>query len=442
MRSVSLTQRLVSRVRRGRPLAIAVGAGVVTLAACAELTSLEQDAPSRVLSREVVTPENVELLVTSLISDYECALAAYIVTTAHIGDEFIDAQLSQAGWDYDRRTILPSFNTYSGIACGAAQVTGLYTPLQVARYQAQITLDALQGWTDEQVANRSLYAATAAAHAGYAITLLGESMCSAAIDLGPEMSRAELLALAEQRFTTAIDAATTANNSSVLNMARVGRARVRLAQNKTAEARADAVLVPAGFVREATYSAAPAPTRRQNIVNTQQFLGLFASVDTSFRNLTFGGVPDPRVQVSDAGRNGHDGTTRVWRADKYPAASSPIPIASYDEAQLIVAEIDAASGTPTGIASAVAIINGLHSRVGLPPYAGGTAAEVLAQVREERRRELFLEGQRFGDIIRLDVTVRPLAGTPFAKGSNYGPDRGAQLCLPVPDLEKNNNPNF
>lgn len=431
-----------------RGLLVAVAA-LVTTAACSELTSLEQDAPSRVLARDLISPDNAQLLVTSAISDFECALAAYIVTTGLVGDELIDAQLSQAGWDYDRRTVLPSFNTYSGINCGALQVTGLYTPLQIARHQAQVILDALEGWTDAEVANRSSLIAQAATHAAYAITLLGESMCSAAIAGGPEMDRAELFALAEERFTTAITAATTANNAAMLSTARVGRARARLAQNKTAEARADAALVPAGFSRTATYSPPPAPGRRQNIVHTQQFIGLFASVDPSFRNLTVGGVADTRVPVAQAFTatgaplKGHDATTDIWRTTKYPAAGSPIPIASYDEAQLIVAEIDAASGSPAGVASAVAIINDLRTRANLPLYAGGTAAEVQAQVREERRRELFLEGQRFGDIIRFDITMTPALGQPFpVKGGVYGTDRGSQLCFPLPDLERNNNPNF
>jgi hypothetical protein len=437
----------VAQRRAGRFIGKAMGplavAALVFSGACAELTSLEQDAPSRVLARDLIEPANAQLLVTSAISDYECALAQYIVATGLVGDELIDAQLAQVGWDYDRRTIAPSMTTYSGVNCGALQVPGLYTPIQVARYQADVILTALEGWSDAEVANRTDLIAQAAAHGGYSLVLLGEAMCSAAIDGGPELTRAQIFAEAEARFTTAITAATTTNNAAILNMARVGRARARLNQNKTAEARADAVLVPSGFVRNATYSPPPAAGRRQNVVHTQQFIGLFSSVDPSFRNLTFGGVADPRVTVVNSGATGHDRTTVIWRTTKYPTAGSPIPIASYDEAQLIIAEIDAATGTATGIASAVGIINDLHTRANIPPYAGGTAAEVQAQVREERRRELFLEGQRFNDIVRFDLTLSPAAGQPFpVKGGLYGTDRGSQLCFPLPDLERNNNPNF
>lgn len=413
--------------------------------ACSELTNLEQEAPSRVRASDLLVPANAQLLVTSAIGDFECALANYIVAGGLVGDELIDAQLSQVGWDYDRRTIVPSLTTYATAQCGGRQVPGVYTPISIARFQADAILTALQGWTDAEVANRNDLIAHAAAYAGYGLILLGEAMCTAAIDGGPELSRAQVFAEAEARFSTAITAAQAGNNTSVLNMARVGRARARLNQNKLAEARTDAILVPSGFVRNATYSNANA--RRENLVNGQMFVGLFSSVDPSFRGLTFGGVADPRVpvvQVRDANNNpqlGHDRATEIWRTTKYGSLSSPIPIASYDEAQLIVAEVDAANAAT--FANAITIINDLHARAGIPAYAGGTQAEVQAQVREERRRELFLEGQRLGDIVRFNVTLSPAAGTAYpVKGGVYGSAQGNQACFPLPDVERNNNPNI
>jgi hypothetical protein len=174
---------------------------LVLSGACGELTSLEQEAPARVIANDLIAPENAQLLVTGAISDLECALAQYIVATALIGDEFIDAQLSQQGWDYDRRSLIPALTAYASATCNATQVPGLYTPLQVARYQSDVILTALEGWTDQQVTNRTDLIAQAAAHAGYAITYLAESMCTAAIDGGAEMTRAELFAAAEDRFT-------------------------------------------------------------------------------------------------------------------------------------------------------------------------------------------------------------------------------------------------
>jgi hypothetical protein len=409
--------------------------------ACSELTSLDQEAPSRVLASDLYKPSNANLLVISAVSDFECALANYIVAGGLVGDELIDSQLGQAGWDHDRRTIVPSLTTYSTSVCGGTQFVGPYTPINVARYQADKILQSLEGWTDAEVPNRNSLIAIAAAHAGYSLTLLGEAMCSAAIDVGPELTRAQVFAEAEVRFNRAIDAATAATNDSILNQARVGRARVRLQLNNLAGARSDAILVPSTFVRNGSYSGPPAAGRRQNLVHTQQFTGFFSSVDPSFRGLTVEGVADTRVTVADAGRNGHDNITRVWRTSKYAAPNSPIPIASYDEAQLIVAEVDAADAGTAG--NAVTIINGLRARASLPAYTGGTTqAEVQTLVREERRRELFLEGHRLADIIRFNITLSPAAGTPFKSGGVYGSDVGSQACFPLPDVERNNNPNL
>lgn len=407
------------------------------LSACDVGKILEQEVPSRVGAATLTDPAFAQLLVDGAAGDLECALTQYIVATGLVGDELLDAQLSQAGWDFDRRTIFPASAPYGTTQCGAAQVPGLYLPLSVARFQADDVLLKLQGWTDAQVPNRSQLIGQSAAYAGFSLVLLGEAMCSAAIDLGPELTRTQLFTEAESRFSTAISAAQATNNQSVLDAARIGRARARLNLGKLAEARTDAVLVPDNVRWVATYSSAI--PRRENVVWSHMYRGLFSTVDSSYRNVTWSGVPDPRVGVVDAGVNGADGKTRIFRHTKYPLVSSPIPIARSAEARLVVAEADLAAGNP---ASAVTIINQLHSSAGIPPYIGGTAAEIKAQIVEERRREFFLEGQRLGDIIRYGQTVRPLAGTAFSKGGTYGPGTGSQICFPLPDVERNNNPSI
>ncbi len=424
------TAPMASRWRGWRYAYVALFAG--TLVACDEITSLDQEAPSRLVANDLYQPENAQLLVTSTISDYECALAQYIIAAGLVGDELIDAQLSQQGWDYDRRTIVPALNAYATFACGSTQVPGYYTPISIARATADKILASLEGWTDQEVPGRQGLIAQAAAHAGYALVLLGESACSAALDGGPELTPVQILTEAESRFTKAMAAAQAANNTDMLNMARVGRARARVGLKKFADAKTDAALVPDAYVHGANYSAAT--FRRENLVNTQFYRGLYASVDPSFRGLTVGGQPDTRVPVEDAGVVGHDRQTRIWRTKKYPTSASPIPIASGDEAILLVAEADLEAGNLT---AAVTGINKLRAKASLPLYAGGTAVEVRAQLIDERRRELYLEGQRLGDIIRFNIPQSPTAGTPFPiKGGTYG----NQLCFPLPDVERNNNP--
>jgi hypothetical protein len=50
-------------------------------------------------------------------------------------------------------------------------------------------------------------------------------MCSAAINIGPELTPAQLFAEAKIRFDSAVVAATAANDPTTLNFALLGRAR-------------------------------------------------------------------------------------------------------------------------------------------------------------------------------------------------------------------------
>jgi hypothetical protein len=413
-----------------------VGVVCLTLAACSDITSLKQDAPSRIKAGDLETPENAPLLVASAVGDFECALGDYIVAAGAVGDELANANLANRIWDFDRRTILPSNTVYSSQSCDDGDPT-VYTTLSTARFDADNALRLLDGWTDEQVPGRIGLIATAAAYAGYSLVLLGEGMCSAALDVGPELTPAQILTEAEARFTRAIEAATTAADDQTLNLALVGRARARLDLGNKEGAAADAALVPAGFVVEATYSAAK--TQRENLVFTALYRDLLYTVDVPFRDVTFGGVPDPRVSVADAGTAGADVTVEIFQPLKYPAIESPIPVAKWEEAQLILAEADVAAGD---VAGAVGIINTLHTNAGLPAYGGGTPEEVLSQIIDERRRELFLEGQRLGDIIRYGLPLFPAPGTPFPVGGTDTGVYGTQVCFPLPSVERNNNPNI
>ena len=92
------------------------------------------------------------------------------------------------------------------------------------------------------------------------------------------------------------------------------------------------------------------------------------------------------------------------------------------------------------VAGAVAAINAVRATRNIAPYdaTGQTNADIQAQILEERRRELYLEGHRLGDLRRNNLPLLPAAGTPFTSGGVYG----TQSCFPLPDVEKINNPNI
>jgi hypothetical protein len=178
--------------------------------------------------------------------------------------------------------------------------------------------------------------------------------------------------------------------------------------------------------------------RRLNQIFVSINQSAWATVDPSFRGLTINGAPDPRVAVSNSGNTG-TANVPLWTADKYPSLSTVMPIARWAEAQFIIADAKLAANDIPG---AVAAINAVRaSRTGVPAYdaTGQSAAQVLTQLVEDRRRELFLEGHRLGDLRRYNLPMQPLAGTTYPSSSGT---YGAQACFPLPDVERINNPSI
>jgi TonB-dependent SusC/RagA subfamily outer membrane receptor len=153
-------------------------------------------------------------------------------------------------------------------------------------------------------------------------------------------------------------------NHSLLQGALVGRARAYLDLGQGSQAVADAEKVPANFVFNVTASAVSG--RRNNRIFAQigegSTGGTALSVGESYRAVTFGGVPDPRVRVVDANRKASDNTP-IFFQKKYNSLSDPIPLATGDKAKLIIAEV-------RGGQAAVDIINQFHTRAGIPAFQG------------------------------------------------------------------------
>jgi hypothetical protein len=419
----------VLRFRAPRGVAGLLALLVLASAACDTDDLLKVDAPSQMPAEDLENPANAGLLVNGAVADFECAYGAFVTVQGIMSDELVDAQLGAAAWFYDRRDAGTNPASAYGInTCTSSQTPGVYRPLSTARWAADNALGFLEGWSDDEVANRQSLIAQAALYAGLSYNLLGMAMCSAAIDGGPEVTATDLLRSAETRFTTAMQAASAAGLSDVGTAAQAGRARVRLYLGDDAGALADAEAVPLGFSYDAT--ASQDNSRRYNRVFHSNILNTNYSIEQQSRNLTTGGVEDPRTLTSSADENANDGTI-LWVQHKYPDYGSPIPVVTGGEALLIRAEIE-------GGGAAVGYINQLRDRHSLPHFGGGSEAEVRDALVEERRRELWLQGHRQYDIHRFDVPLVPAPGTAYPKGGSYG----STSCLPLPDIERFNNPNI
>ena len=431
-------------MRRG--LVAAIGVAMVSGAgACSDIFSLEQENPGQLSTSTLFVPGNAQLLTNGAVSDFECAFSRYVVASGLLMDELIAAIASSNNFDYERRT-LPTNAPYGTASCASsAQSPAVYTALSVARATADTALARMEGWTDAEVPGRQRLIARLAAYAGYSLILLGEGMCSAAINLGTEITSDSVFAEAVLRFDKAIATATPINNDTLLYFSRLGRARALQRRGQIAAAGTEAALVPATFANGTPFVITTSPDsvnpRRQNFVWVHTGQNSYSSVDSGFRNVLLpNGQPDPRVATTNTGRNGTaPGGVVVWTANKHNAFRAPMPIAKYAEAQLIVAEARVAAGDLGG--AQTAINNARNTRPGMPQYdaTGQTAAQVRTQIIEERRRELFLEGHRLGDVRHFNLPLNPATNTPYTTGGGV---YGDQRCFALPDVERINNPNI
>lgn len=432
-----MTMTFIRRWRRGaRSVAGWLSAAVIAgpIIGCNSISdALNVTAPDQINAKTLQDPTFATLLVNSTVGDFECAYGAFVAVGGLLSDELRDVSITAARWPYDRRDVQTSDANYSTATC-ASSTPGVYTPISTARFTADTIAAQLKVWTDAQVPNRSDLLAKALIYAGYDRIMLGEMFCSAAINRGPELTSAQVLAQAEDYFTQGLAAAQTAGDAQLTTLAYMGRARARLDQNNPTGADADAHNVPPGFVYNSTADVTSG--LRTNRVY-QQFNFKYASVDSAFLGLTVpngsgGTVPDTRIRDSVTGVKGADAATPLIVSTKYPSGASPIPIGSYQEAQLIIAEVE-------GGQVAVSIINNLRVAAGLPgAFQSSDPTVIHNQVIIERSRELYLQGTRAYDIRRLTLPLNPAAGTPYLHGGVYG----TEVCFPLPDVEVNSNPNI
>jgi hypothetical protein len=430
-----------------RALAIPGALAFTALTGC-DLNKILQVQPANLIPAvDLEKPESAGLLVTGVASDFDCAFNSYVVVGALLGEEFEDGLQTADRWPYDQRNISPSQARYSRNSCTAL---GIYAPLHGARVSANNVRRLVEGWTDVQVPNvRQQHIARLAAYEAWSQLLLAEAFCETVfstvngeeIVYGTKLTRAQALDTAIVRFTQAIDVATTigignAAADSIRYFALVGRARAYHDLGNMVAARADAAIVPAAFVWNVTASNANA--RRQNRVFQESNLTTVpsSSVGARYRQATY--TSDPRIPVTNRNLLSNGTNVPLWAQRKYLAVTSSIPAATGLEMQLLIAEADIATNT----ANTLAIIATMRTAGAQGAYTGTTAAEHLAEIIDQRRRALFLTGTHFGDIIRYNLQISPASGATTPWNQSFGPDLGSQLCLPLPEVEIQNNPNL
>jgi len=368
-----------------------VGALSVALALGACKDVLEVSNEQDILDQNLDSPDAVTPLMNGVIGDFAVAYANAIDIIGLFGQELIHTG---------------SFPTWREVETGIGtrpSSTGndVYRNASRAIWVADTAAVRFRAALPD--AEKRFELATVLMWGGFAHFLLADNFCEVTFHNGPALTPKQGYERAKAIFDDAITVAAAANRNDVRNGALGGRARAKLMLGDYAGARADAQLIPQGFVLRAVYGN---NSRENNAVatNTTTLIRREAGVNPRFYKGDVRYKTDPRTPFRDKGdtAKGPDPTRQLVEQLKYPARDTPIPVFTWQEARLIEAEAEIRLANPT---RAITLINQVRTAANLPAYAGAaTEQAVLAQLIYERSAELWLQAQSLNDWRRFNLT--------------------------------------
>ena len=434
---------MTSRLFRPAVAALAAVGLSVALGACSDLLSVEN--PGAIQDTQLNDETLAPALVQSAVADFQRMYSDLAYYSAVITDEAVTGHNFETIKEIDLRLAKPNNGTVN---------SGVYTPLQRARFSGDSISGRLRVIYGDS-ASKSIGLARTLAYAGYGSMLLGEFMCEAPVDpTAASLNWDDLMRRALDRFDESIVVATAARQGnakavgsadSILAMAHVGAARAALNLGDMARAIEHGSKVPPAITLWV-----PHATDKSYLENT--FYGAThgnnrnLGVDSYFRFLG-----DTRVRHTKTSRTGHNGLTLLWTPFQSPSfgewaptldvdfeKTTPMRFASGLEARYIVAEAKGA------VQETVDLINE-RRKVGDPAATDISLSlgdeGIMAELRNQRRRDFFLDGHRLGDLRRYqklyNIDLFPTGPHPNVEWGNYGSNQ----CFLLPIEETTGNPN-
>jgi hypothetical protein len=388
---------------------------------------LEVSNPGPLADDALNSPTAMSGLVTGMSFDLSRAMDAVTQATAIMGDELFHGGSYAAEGLFNRGIIRDE------------DVNGHWGDMHRARWVAESGILRLKQVLGDTEFDKSPLAARANIYAGLANRVLGEQVCEAVYDGGPNEPFSTHFTRAEAEFTEAIRIAnnlTGAIKDSLLRAANGGRAAVRAWQGKWAEAVADAQQVPTSFVFVAPFSTNTGAENNDLVNETNNRLE-YTVFNTQWAQV----FKDPRVPwdtVKTSGgaiQKGQDGKTNFFRQRKYNGLGADIPLVKGTEMLMLRAE---AALRGDDVAAAMVLINQqrafYHTTANpLPALSATTADEAWPILQKERGAVLWLESRRFWDLRRWNAEPAPIKNT-------YLDAR--DKCIPISRNEKESNVNL
>jgi len=438
---------------------------VVGLAACSKV--LDVDNPAQLDEALLDDPALVSVLVGGVVGDFQNMYSDPFVWR---GSMFTDEQITGVNWEQTARLSQRIVQYDEGDA------DLMFSDLSRARSQADSIAGRMKGGLSESPSNDPELAMVLA-YAGYSYIILADAMCEATVNVGSTLYQpVELYGIAIERFNEAMAIANAAGPNTglsnkrtvgdLIDMINVGLSRANLNAGNNAAAMAAAAKVPAGFYWWVEYNESD--NRTYNVLETR-ISGANHTIGVH-PNFIAGGpdnwlkqnlepfLTDPRVQHDPNWVTGHNALSPLYKPksglmfDNYNGATiatggtpatyergTNIAMASYIEAMQNYYEAAGPNGTgPLG--TTLEFVNARRAFGNQAPVdLSGDA--LMAELRWQRGKDLFMGGYRLGDLrrwLREGMDLFPSGEHPTAEWGQYGD----ATCYPLPIEEYEGNPNI
>jgi hypothetical protein len=415
---------------------------------------LEVSNPERIAEEDLDDALLVNVLTNSVIGAFS---SVYDDPFLWRGSMFTDEQITGINWEstarlsqrlvrYDEGDADNMFSAISAARAMGDSVSGRFRTL----------LESPS--SDERMATTLIYA-------GYSHIIMGDAMCEAVFDVGETIaSQAQIYERGVARFEEGLQVAAAAGRGDLVNLARVGLARTHLNLGNASQVMQYASEVPADFAHWVEYEQTSGGTDMVlwgRINGGNHSLG----VHPNFLNGEFGtqdiinGQTDPRVQHTTSWSLGHNRLTQLYKpyqslpfsgfnGEAIADGGSPpfyergtdIKMASGLEAMHHLYE---AAG-PDGMGPAGSTLDFVNARraFGKQDPVDLSGADLMAELRDQRGRDMYLGGFRLGDLRRW---MNQGAGNFFPQGTHPTTEWGSYgdaTCFPLPLEEYEGNPNL
>ena len=436
---------------------VLLGAVLGGVTACSTFEDvLDVENPTEIDEALLQDETLVKVLVAGVVGDF----------TSVYGDPFIwrgsmitDDQVSGINWEATARL------SQRLVRYDEGDSDLMFARISRARMQGDSVSKRLKNGLSKSPTN-DVNLATTLTFAGYSYIIMADAMCEATVDVGSKIyTPVELYEIAVTRFNEALPIATAANNASLINWINVGLSRAYLNLNKKPEAMAAALKVPANYWRWIEYKSSDTRLYNPlegNVVGANHNMGVHPNFIAGGKD-TFGKnqqayLTDPRVQHDVMWSLGHNVGTPLYKprqglmfseyngqtiatggTPKTYSRDMDMAIGSYIEAMHNYYE--AAGPTGTGpLGTTLEFVNARRA-VGKQAPVTLSGAELMAELRTQRAKDLFMAGYRLGDLRRW---LRQGTGNFFPTGVHAYTlwTYGDATCFPLPKQEYEGNPNI